>query len=165
MDNAMSTGVSDVFDNNPVPAPTILPGQAFFFNNNSGVSNVLTVVGNVHVDGAATGVQVVGVTTNNLVVSPHPQTFVGSVLPVGGGLGSVLQFPTNGILNYALIQVPNINAGRILGFTTYTVDNAMSTGFSDSFDNNPVPEPVIPVGSGFFINNNTGSAVNWIQSY
>ncbi|MDR3573132.1 MAG: hypothetical protein P4L50_04685 [Anaerolineaceae bacterium] len=162
IDSGMSTGVSDINDNNPVPSPTIKPGQAFFFLNNA-ASNTLTIVGSVHTDALATGAQTVGSTTNVLVTSPALQ-FIGSVLPVGGGLASVLQFPTNGPTDYALVQVPVINAaGNITGFTIYTVDSSMNTGFSDVNDNNPVAEPIIPVGSGFFFLNNTGNQQKWVQ--
>jgi len=163
IDSTMSTGVSDINDVNPVTAPTIKPGQAFFFYNNTGTSNTLTCAGTVHTDAAAAGVQVVGSTTNNLGTSPQLQ-FYGSVLPIGGGLGSVLQFPTNGPTDGALVQIPLINAaGGITGFKIYTVDSTLG-GWSDVNDVNPVAEPVIPVGQGFFFYNNTGSGKQWVQT-
>jgi len=163
IDSTMSTGVSDINDNNPVTAPTIQPGQAFFFVNNTVGSNTLTIAGTVHVDTAASGAQTVGQTTNVLKVSPFNTTFIGSVLPIGGGLGSVCQFPTNGPTDGTLVNIPQISGGNVVGFTVYTVDSTMNTGFSDINDNNPVAEPIIPVGTGFFFQNNTGSDKSWVQ--
>jgi hypothetical protein len=163
IDSTLATGVSDINDTDPVTPPTILPGQAFFFYNNTASSNNLTVVGQVAADG--TGAGTVGVSTNTLGTSPQ-LGFYGSKFPVGGGLGTVLQFPaTSGALDGALIQIPQINgAGNITGFTTYTVDSTISGGFSDINDTDPVPEPVISVGRGFFFQNNTGSPKKWVQS-
>jgi hypothetical protein len=165
LDNTVSTGVADANDNNAVTAPIINPGQAFFFYNNTGISNVITAVGTVHVDASASGSQTVGSSTNILTSSPQ-LNFYGSKIPVGGGLGSVLQFPaTNGTADFAYVQIPNISSGgQISGFTTYTVDSSLG-GFADQNDNNAVPEPIIPVGSGFFFYDNLGHTVPWTQSF
>jgi len=163
IDSSFPTGVADAGDSTGVTAPTIKPGQAFFFYNNTGVSNSLTVVGTVHVDAAAAGTQTVGTSTNTLGTSPQLQ-FYGSVIPVGGALGS-LGFPTNGPADFTTVSVPNINvAGNITGFTAYTVDSSLG-GWADAGDSVAVSGPVIPVGQGFFFFNNTGSPVNWVQSY
>ena len=162
IDSSMSTGVSDINDNSPVTAPTIKPGQAFFFYNNTGSSNTLTVAGTVHVDALAVSPQVVGTTTNILGTSPQ-ENFYGSVLPIGGTLGSI-GFPTNGPADYATVSVPIITNGNLIGFQVYTVDSTLG-GFSDINDNNPVPAPVVPVGQGFFFFNNLGHPLPWTQSY
>jgi hypothetical protein len=162
IDSSMSTGVSDANDVNPVTAPTIKPGQAFFFINNTVSSNTLTIAGTVHTDLAATGSQVVGTSTNKLGLSPT-LNFYGSVFPIGGTLGSV-GFPTNGPLDYALVSIPQINSGGSLtGFKIYTVDSSLG-GWSDANDVLPVADPALPVGVGFFFNNNTGSAYYWTQT-
>ena len=168
------TGVTDV-SGNPLTPPTMLPGQAFFFNNQSGASNVITYVGSVHVDAAAAGSQVVGGTTN-VIGHAHVLNFVGSILPVGGGVSSVLQLTnafngTGGPLDGCSINTPNFNsAGSVVGYTQYYFDAnpadypaGQFTGFTD-VSGNPLPEPVIPVGGGFFFNNQTGANVVWTQS-
>ena len=161
IDSSFPTGVADGTDSTGVASPTITPGQAFFFNNNTGVSNNITVVGTVHVDAAATGAQVVGTATNLFGTSPQLQ-FYGSVLPIGGPLGS-LQFPTNGPADYTTVSVPVINnAGSITGFTVYTVDSTLG-GWADGTDSFAVPGPTIAVGQGFFFANNTGHPVPWTQ--
>lgn len=163
IDSSFPTGVADPGDSFGVASPTIKPGQAFFFYNNTGVSNSLTVVGSVHVDAAATGLQTVGTATNSLGTVPQLQ-FYGSVIPVGGALGSI-GFPTNGPADFTTVSVPNINAlGNITGFTAYTVDSSLG-GWADPSDSFAVAGPVIPVGSGFFFANNTGGVVQWVQSY
>jgi len=73
---------------------------------------------------------------------------------------------TAGTLNGATVYIPNINAsGAFLGYSIVTYDNGQTTGFGDAQDNNPVAEPVIPVGTGFIFNNNTGVALSWVQSF
>ena len=162
IDSSMSTGVSDANDVSAVTSPPIPPGKAFFFFNNTASSNNVTVVGTVHVDAAATGSQVVGTTTNKLGTSPALD-FYGSVLPIGGTLGSI-GFPTNGPLNYTLVSIPQINnAGGLTGFKIYTVDSTLG-GWSDANDVSPVADPAINVGQGWFFQNNTGSPYYWTQS-
>ena len=162
MDNAFPTGVGDPTDSFGVPSPIFAPGSAFFFFNNTGASNTLTMVGTVHKDG--TGAGTVGLTTNVLASGSR---FIGSVLPVGGNLGTTLQLTNSGTsIDYTLIQIPVINGvGNITGFSTVTVDSGFPpTGFGDATDSFAVPEPVIPVASGFFFNNNTGSPKQWTQA-
>lgn len=164
IDSSFPTGVADPSDSYAVTAPTINPGQAFFFQNTSG-SNTLTIVGTVHVDGPATGTNVVGFTTNTIGTHPS-ETFIASKLPIGGGLGSVLGFTlANGVSDYNVVAVPNISAaGRLTGFTSYTVDSSFPTGFADPSDSFGVAEPQIPVGKGFFFFNTSGATINWTQS-
>jgi hypothetical protein len=168
IDNGVATGVADPSDSFAVTAPIIKPGQAFFFQNNTGTSNTLTCVGTVHVDAPSPTNGVVGVSTNTLGLTGSSQlSFVGSVIPVGGGLASVDQFPaTNGTLNYAYVNVPNINAaGNLTGFTQYTVDNGFASGFADPSDSFQVAEPILQVGSGFFFQDNLGHSAPWVQSF
>jgi hypothetical protein len=74
--------------------------------------------------------------------------------------------PRDGSLDGSLINIPKINgAGSIYGFTTITIDSTVGGGFADANDVNPVAEPVIPVGTGFFLQNLTAAPVNWVQSY
>lgn len=184
IDSYWSTGVGNSVDSLPVPTPTLNPGTLYYFRNtgsnpdykNAAYTN--TVVGTVHVDGPGTSTNVVGVTTNVLSLG---YTFVSSKLPIGGGVSSVLQLantPINangyGPLDLQKILVPNINAsGNFLGFTVTTIDSYWSTGFGNSVDSLPAPEPVIPVGQGFLFfytaqssstSGSTGQPLNWVQS-
>jgi hypothetical protein len=152
-------------DTAAVAGPVIAPGVSIFFNNNTGVAETNTFVGTVHVDAAATGSQSVGQTTNNI---PTGQFFYGSKLPVGGGLGSVLGLPVlSGVLDGASVYVPNISGSpaAVHGFTGYTCDSGQTSGFGNAGDTAGVPEPIIPVGGGFVLNNNTGVAVQWVQAF
>jgi len=155
-------GLNDLGDNGNVPSPTINPGTCLFFNS-AVASNTVTFVGTVHVDGTGVSTNVVGVTTNSLT----GEKFVSSSLPVGGGIASVLELPTTGgSMDTDLLYVPNINGvGTLTGFTGYFIDwaNYGGNGICDFGDNGLVPEPIIPVGSGLFIQVN--SAVAWAQSY
>jgi hypothetical protein len=163
LDNGQPTGVGDGADINAVPAPTINPGELVYFNNNTGVNQTNTFVGTVHTEGAATGTNSIGVTTNSL---PEGYSFVSSKLPVAGGISSVLGLTnTAGTLNGATVYIPKINAaGSFQGYTIVTFDNGQTTGFGDGADINAVAEPIIPVGGGFIFNNNTGVALQWVQS-
>jgi len=162
IDSSWPTGVGNALDTAAVASPVFNPGTAFYLNNNTGVAQTNTFVGTVHIDAAATGVQVVGQSTNAV---PTGQFFYASKLPIGGGLASVLQFPAlSGNFDGANVYVPNIVGGAIAGYTTYTVDSGWSTGFGNALDTAQVAEPSISVGSGFLLNNNTGSAHNWVQA-
>jgi hypothetical protein len=170
LDSTQPTGVGDSADNNPVVAPVIKPGTLLYTYNNTGVNLTNTVVGTVHTDGAATGANTIG-TTTNLVATGY--TFLSSKFPIGGGISSVLNLTNynigtvqnpSGVLDGATIYLPKISAGLFSGYSIVTFDITQPGGFGDSADNNPVSEPIIPVGSGFIIYNNTGAAYNWIQS-
>lgn len=159
IDSGQPTGVGNPSDTAAVAPPVINPGTGFFIQNTAGaVTN--TFVGTVHVDGTGS-TNVVGLTTNNL---PVGFTFKASKLPVGGGISSVLQLPKDGSLDGSIINIPNIVAGNVHGFTQITIDSGQSTGFGNASDTAAVPEPVIPLGTGFFIQNTSGN-VNWVQSY
>jgi hypothetical protein len=169
LDSGQPTGVGDAQDFHPVASPTINSGTLIYLNNNTGVSLTNTIVGTVHVDGVATGAQTVGTTTNNL---PQGYSFVSSKLPIGGGITTVLQLTNpvsvatgSGPLDGATVYFPQINAaGSFLGYTIVTFDSGQPTGFGDAQDFHPVAEPVVPVGTGFIFNNNTGVALEWTQS-
>src|SRR5260221_370282 len=83
--------------------------------NTTDVQVTNTIVGTVHVEGGQTGSNV-GNTTNVLAAG---YTFVASKVSVGGGITSSLQITnTGGVLDGALIYVPNINgSGTFLGYT------------------------------------------------
>jgi hypothetical protein len=168
LDSGQITGVGNAQDTAAVPSPTINPGTLIYLNNNTGIGLTNTVVGTVQVSGVATGSQTVGVTTNNL---PLGYSFVSSILPIGGGITTVLQLTNpvssvtgSGPLDGATVYFPRINAaGSFLGYTIVTFDSGQPTGFGNAQDTAPVAEPVIPVGTGFIFNNNTGVALQWIQ--
>ena len=165
LDSGQPTLVGNPTDSAAVVGPTITPGMSFYLNNNTGVAVTNTFVGMVHTDAAATGTQAVGAATNVIATG---QLFYSSKLPIGGGLASVLQFPAlSGALDGSTIFVPNITGSpaAVHGYTIYTVDSGqLPSGFGNATDSAEVPEPVIPVGGGLIINNNTGTAANWIQA-
>ncbi len=164
LDSGQPTGVGNAADTAPVAPPILAPGVGWLINNTTGNLLTNTFVGTVHVDAAATGSQVVGQTTNNV---GNGFNFYASVLPVGGGAGSVLQLPaSSGNLDGSSFYVPNITGGAIHGYATYTIDSGQTPSyFGNAADTAEVAEPVIPVGTGFLINNTTGSAVAWVQAY
>jgi hypothetical protein len=160
IDSGQPTGVGNASDSAPVAPPVINPGIAIFIQNTVGlITN--TFVGTVHIDGAGSSTNVVGVTTNFLGTGFR---YVASKLPIGGGISSVLQLPHDGSLDGSGIYVPNIVSGQVHGFTQYTIDSGQPSGFGNASDSAPASEPQIPVGTGFFIQNTAG-AENWIQSY
>jgi hypothetical protein len=67
-------------------------------------------------------------------------------------------------LDGSQIYIPSISGGAVHGFVQITIDSGQSTGFGNAADTAAVPEPVIPVGSGFFFSNGTGAPVTWMQS-
>jgi len=162
VDSGQPTGIGNGSDTAPVLGPTLPPGKLWLLNNTVGaITN--TFVGTVHVDAAATGSQTVGQTTNNI---PLGFQAYASKLPIGGGAGTVLQFPAlSGNLDGSSFYVPNITGGAVHGYTTYTVDSGqLPSGFGNGSDTAEVPEPQIPVGTGFLLNNTTG-ATQWVQAY
>jgi hypothetical protein len=148
-------------------APIVNPGQMIYVWNNTGVGFTNTFVGTVHVEGAGTGS--VGVTTNNLLAGYN---FVASKISIGGGITSTLQVtntspggPGNGVLDGVLIYVPHILAnGNFAGYTISQFDSTSSTGFDTSGGAQGAPEPIIPVGTGAIIFNNSGATYPWVQS-
>jgi hypothetical protein len=163
IDSSWPTGVGNAADTAAVVGPIIPPGQSIFLDNFNG-SNTLTFVGTVHVDAPAAGTNVVGTTTNILSVSPV-ETLVSSVLPISGGISSVLQLPANGSLDSCVIYLPIITGGLQKGFTAITIDSGWPTGFGNAADTAAVPEPVVNLGTGFFFYNLSGAPATWVQNY
>jgi len=65
-----------------------------------------------------------------------------------------------------VISIPIINAtGNITGFSQYMLDSGFPSGFANAADTIGEPEPVLPVGGGFFFDNLNGATVTWVQSY
>jgi hypothetical protein len=152
LDSASPTGFSDS-GGNPVPAPTLPSGLGYLYNNQSGVSNNLTYVGEVR-------------TGTNTVSIPYPPEFraVGSPAPLAGGVSTVLQLTNpGGVLDGDAVQTMVRNpSGSVKGFSSFNFDSAAGTGFSDS-GGNPIPEPQIAVGQGFFFDNVNATTVTWKQ--
>jgi hypothetical protein len=163
IDSSSATGFSDPLTFAPKPAPVLNPGTGFLFNNNN-ASNTITYVGTVHVDGAATGVQVVGTTTN---VLSNATTYVmaSSVLPIGGGITTVLQLMNvGGAIDGSTVLIPNIVGGAIHGYNSVNFDSSSPTGFSDPLTFAQKPEPVIGVAQGFLFSNQAGAPISWVQA-
>ncbi|MGA2787692.1 MAG: hypothetical protein ABSF60_09195 [Verrucomicrobiota bacterium] len=157
-DSTMPQGFADANDINSVPAPVLNPGTGFLINNNQGGGTFTnTWTGTVAISSLP------GTTTNTI---PAGLSFYASQLPYAGGVETVLNVPSDGSLDGNLLEIPNINgSGAIKGYNTYTFDSTMPQGFGDANDLHSVPEPVIPVGGGFFINNNQGGGTfQWVQT-
>jgi hypothetical protein len=154
-----------------LPAPTLNPGQGFYFNNQNdpvlggGVISNLTFVGSVAVDAPPTGTQTVG-TTSNVISGSLAYVFISSRLPVGGGVTSVLGITNdiNGDLDGSVVLQPNIINGAVKGFVTTLFNSASPTGFRNANNTATAPEPVIPVGGSFLFQNQSGADYLWIQS-
>jgi hypothetical protein len=162
-DSTSATGFSDPNTFAPLPAPILPAGQGFLFNQQNG-SNTYTFVGSVAVGGPGSATNVVGVTTN---VLSHATVYVmpSSILPIGGGISSVLGLANvGGALDGCLVLVPNIINGVHHGFNSTAFDSTSPTGFSDPNTFAQKPEPVIAVGGNFLFSNQTGSNINWVQS-
>ena len=163
-DSTRATGFANFAGSAAVPAPVLDPGQGFLFNNQSGSSNTITFVGTVYTGGPGASTNVVGLSTN-LLTTAHTYQFVSSAFPVGGGISSVLGLTNpGGVLDGSLILVPNIVGGAVHGYVTVQFDSSRGTGFANFAGSAAVPEPIIPVGSGFLFSNQSGAPYNWIQS-
>jgi hypothetical protein len=163
IDSTSATGFSNPANFAPVPAPILAPGQGFLLNNLN-ASNTVTFVGTVAVGGPGASTNVVGITTN---VLGNATTYViaSSVLPIGGGISSVLGLTNpGGAIDGSVVLVPNVVSGSIHGYTQTAFDSTSGTGFSNPANFAPLPEPVIPVGSSFLFNNQSGAPINWVQS-
>jgi len=167
-DSSKSTGFTDAATfSATLPPPILPPGQGFLFNNQNS-SNTLTFTGAVFVDGAASGTNVVGFTTNVLSAA-HVYVLPSSKLPVGGGVSSVLGLVNAGpgfALDGSIILLPNIVNGVQHGYTQVAFDSSKGTGFTDAATfSATLPEPVIPVGGCFLFSNQSGLDFAWVQSY
>ena len=164
-DSSKSSGFSDNGGIVTLPAPTLAPGKGFFFNNQAPVFTN-TFVGTVHVDGAAAGTNVVGLTTN-VISSSTTYVYIASKLPIAGGVSAVLGIQNVGpgfALDGSVVLIPNIVGGAVAGYTQRVYDSGKATGFSDNGGIATQPEPIIPVGGGFFFSNQSGSDISWVQS-
>ena len=172
LDSDYTCGVGDANDHDTLEAnpPTINPGTLFYIDNNGGnisTPSTNSLAGVVHVDGAATGSQAIGSTTNVLVTGLN---FVASKLPLSGGLSSVLQLTNpiaggggnggpnggNGQLDFSKVYIPNIVNGTIRWIyglynkiRTITLDGETSMTIIGA--GNGVPEPPVPVRTGIII--------------
>jgi hypothetical protein len=96
------------------------------------------------------------------VIIPASPEFaaVGSPAPLAGAVISVLQLVnTGGALDGDAIKTA---VGHISGFASANFDSTSGTGFSDN-SANPIPQPNIAVGQGFFFDNLNAAAVTWTQ--
>jgi energy-converting hydrogenase Eha subunit F len=145
-------------------APVIAPGQFVFLLNNTGVKMTNTFVGTVHVDGAGASTNVVGLSTN---VLGNGYNFVSSKIPVAGDLITTLGLSNpGGVLDGAYIYTPNIDAtGAFHGYVVSSFDSSSTTGYDGPSGSGGYVEPILPVGQGVIILNNTGAPYTWVQSY
>jgi hypothetical protein len=152
LDSASPSGFSD-FGGNPVPAPLLNSGVGYLYANNQGVSNNITYVGEVR-----TGTNVTSIT------APPEFRAVGSPAPLAGGVSTVLQLTNPGGVNDgdAVQTMVRTAGGAVKGFSPANFDSAAGTGFSDA-GGNPIPEPQIAVGQGFFYDNVNAHTVTWTQ--
>jgi hypothetical protein len=163
VDSTSATGFSDPVTSVAKPAPILAPGQGFLLQNNN-ASNTVTYVGTVMVNGVGSGTNVVGVTTN-VLSSSTTYIFPSSILPIGGGISSVLQLAdVGGAIDGCLVLTPNIVGGAIHGYTQVQFDSTSPTGFSDPVSSAQKPEPQIGVGQGFLFSNTSGAPISWVQS-
>jgi hypothetical protein len=150
---------------NPVAAPILGSGKGFFLVNGSGVATTATFVGQVR-----TGTNLTAIPAR---VNPYA---LGSTLPLAGGI-TTLGFAnpnvdpsgatsTYGPLDGSLIEtLKTSSSGQATGYKVSYFDSITTdttTGFTDQ-KANPVPEPQITVGQGFFFVNGTGVNFNWTQ--
>jgi hypothetical protein len=125
-------------------APSLMPGAAFFYQNNQGTSETNTYSGTV-------------VLTNTLTLPPNgAYALDASTAPVGGSLES-----TN--FNLPLQQGDNVLLWNGNGYDVYTFEfSGFWFGPPSDTDNSA---PNISVAQGFFYQNNQGSSEVWTQSF
>ena len=130
-------------------APTLSPGQGFYFNNlndpivgGGSISNI-TFVGTVHVDAAATGTQTVGSTTN-IISGTAQYVYLSSKLPIAGGVSSVLGITNDaaGDMDGSVVLVPNVVSGVVRGYVQSVFSSSSTTGFKNPAGTAQVPKPV-----------------------
>jgi hypothetical protein len=103
-----------------------------------------------------------GTSTNTF--GAHPLSSISSVIPVGGGLSTVLNFPHDGSLDGDALDIPKIVNGVFSGYNVVSIDSVWTSGYGNALDNAQVLEPVIPVATGFFFVNYNGGSVAWVQT-
>jgi hypothetical protein len=162
-------GVADFTDSYATNCPIINPGTAFFINNQSGAVYTNTYVGTVHIgSGSYPG------TSTNLIGAAGLLALVAPVIPVAGGISSVCGLTNydatgfgtgNGVLNGTPVYIPAYKAnGNFNGYSEFVLDDNFASGWADFTDSYQTNEPTIGVGTGFFINNQSGAPIVWIQS-
>jgi hypothetical protein len=170
------TGFKNAAGNANVASPDLSPGQGYFFNNQNdpviagGVISNLTYVGQVEVDLPGSSTNVVGISTN-FITGAGNLVYIASKFPIGGGVSTVLGLTNDaaGDMDGSYILVPNIVSGAIRGYVvsvyaSTTSPGGSSTGFKNAAGTANVPEPVISVGEGFLISNQSGNDYVWYQS-
>jgi len=146
-----TTGFTDT-GGNPITPPTLGSALGYLINNQSaGGSNNVTYVGTVRT----------GTNTTVYTVAPHPYA-IGSPIPYSGGVSTSLGFANPnatqggsyaGPLDGSSVEFLRVTAGgaplgyKVVDFDSETTDT--TTGFTDT-GGNPVPEPQITIGEGFF---------------
>ena len=141
------------------------PGVGFLLqNNNPSTCTNITFVGTVLVGGPGASTNVVGLATN-ILGNATTYVVVGSVLPIGGGITTVLQLANPaGAYDGSLVLSPNIVSGNIHGYSSVQFDSGSPTGFSDPSTSAQKPEPQIAVAQGFLFSNTSGAPITWVQS-
>jgi hypothetical protein len=168
------TGVVQADGATPIASPVFGPGQAFFIDNESGNAFTNTFTGTVQIDSGAYP----GTSTNN-VAANAAYSFLSAKIPVAGGVQTVLGLTNNiidqygdGLLDGEAVLVPKFTSKVIggvtyykaAGYTEYQYLASSSTGFVGADGQTVLPEPQIPVGSGFLFYNDNVQAVSWVQS-
>jgi len=159
LDSALG-GVADATDSYATNCPILPAGTPFLIDNLSGSVFTNTYSGQVNVQSGS----IPGTSTNPLPVLAL--NLVAPIIPVGGGVSSVLGLTNpGGALDGSVVYTPIINgSGQLVGFNGSTFDSGFSTGFGDSTDTVQTNEPIIPVGKAFFFNNQSGGTVQWVQT-
>jgi len=147
---------------NPLPTPTLGSGTGYLIQNGQAASNNITYVGTVR-----TG-------TNSIIIPNSSKLYaMGSPIPYSGGVSTALgltnpnptQTASAGPLDGASVQTANVSGGQFTSYTVAYFDSLTldtTTGFVDgSF--NPLPEPQIPIGGGFFVLAGQTSPYTWTQ--
>jgi hypothetical protein len=137
-------GPGDWYDGvtfNPISQPVLLPGQGFFYQNNTGLTKTNTFVGTVQL-------------TNTVALSAS-YSLVGSTAPIGTSIES-----TN-------FNIPFTSGDVVLVWNGggYTSDYYNGPGdWYDGVTFNPIAVPTLTVSQGLFYQNNTGHGTNWVQN-
>ena len=125
----------------PIAQPVLPPGRGYFYQNNTGATKTNTFVGTV------------GLT--NTVTLAAGYTLVGSTAPIAGSIES-----TNFNLKFT-------SGDQVLIWNGGGYDVNYFNGPGDWYNGvsfSPIAVPSLKVGQGFFYQNNTGSATNWVEN-
>jgi hypothetical protein len=130
---------------------TLLPGTAVWFENASGAPITVTFVGSV-----PTGPQ-----TNSLAAGFN---LVGSVVPMSG---DIITNSISDLTNYTIGDDIFVWDPVNVVYDTYSIVNAGGKHGGTGYNNNFLPsDPIVPnVGEGFWYENNSGAAINWVENY